>query len=75
MRRADRKNAAGNFLKNLLKNLRRNIARRTEKLRLLLPADYRDKPKGYEKEWGKFAYHVRLPYFCKQQKTSKLGEN
>ena len=45
------------------------------KLRLLLPADYRDKPKGYEKEWGKFAYHVRLPYFCKQQKTSKLGEN
>ena len=45
------------------------------KLRLLLPADYRDKPKGNEKEWGKFAYHVRLPYFCKQQKTSKLGEN
>ena len=45
------------------------------KLRLLLPADYRGKPKGNEKEWGKFVYHVRLPYFCKQQKTSKLGEN
>lgn len=74
MRRADRKNAAGNLLKILLKNLRRSIARRTENCGCCFPLIIEANQKETKKNGGSLLITFGCRIFASNKKHQNLAK-